>query len=121
MVKRIAGFIALALWILYLYSDLIQLNISKKVKEPINLPMHFVDRNHDEKHKLLASYHGMEDFNVLASGIKEIQKMTPVPRNIYYAVKLGLGTPMQEFEFFMDTGSSWSWVWADLCQAEETD
>ena len=37
----------------------------------------------------------------------------------YYSARFDVGTPKQEFKFLVDTGSSWCWVWADLCSTDE--
>ena len=43
-----------------------------------------------------------------------------IPYNVFVAVELGLGTPAQPLDFLIDTGSSWMWAWADLCNSTVT-
>ena len=34
---------------------------------------------------------------------------------LFYSARFDIGTPPQPFNFFLDTGSSWSWIRADNC------
>ena len=36
----------------------------------------------------------------------------------FYEAEFDFGTPAQTVNLFLDTGSSWTWVWADRCPSE---
>lgn len=52
---------------------------------------------------------------------ESISQSMGFPYQRFYDVGFSLGTPPQTFTFFLDTGASWTWVWADLCKLEDLE